>query len=106
MVSSSAPSYGERLLPTMIDELARDEPNTAWISVPRSTDLADGFKEITYWSLSNAINRGATWIESCCGRSTGFETLTYIGPNDARYFILFAAAVKTGYKVSLVVPPS
>lgn len=102
MDTKGALRYGERLLPCLIDQLARDEPQSPWISVPVSTDLADGFKDITYFTLANAVNRAAHWIHSQCGRSIDFETLPYIGPNDARYFILFAAAVKTGYKVSPV----
>ena len=96
------PSCGKRLIPSLIDQLARDEPDNPWISVPVSSNLADGFRDISYSILANAVNRAAVWIESRCGRSTDFGTLLYIGLNDARYFIFFAAAVKTGYKVRTI----
>ncbi|KAL8980929.1 MAG: hypothetical protein Q9205_004133 [Flavoplaca limonia] len=91
-------SCGKRLIPSLIDQLARDEPDNPWTSVPVSSNLADGFRDISYSILANAVNRAALWIESRCGRSADFGTLLYIGLNDARYFIFFAAAVKTGYK--------
>ena len=47
----------------------------------------------------NAVNRCAHWLEHIIGRSTVFETLSYMGLPDLRYAIFFLAAVKCGYKV-------
>lgn len=93
-------SCGRRLIPLIIDQLALERPCETWISVPKSRDIKDGFRNVSYWALANAVNRLSWWIESRLGRSTNFETLAYIGANDARYFIILAAAMKTGYKVS------
>ena len=93
-------SCGRRLVPLIIDQLALERPCETWISVPKSRDIKDGFRNVSYWALANAVNRLSWWIESRLGRSTNFETLAYIGANDARYFIILAAAMKTGYKVS------
>ena len=95
-------SCGKRLIPSLIDQLARDEPDNPWTSIPVSSNPADGFRDISYSILANAVNRAALWIEYRCGRSADFGTLLYIGLNDARYFIFFAAAVKTGYKVRTI----
>lgn len=102
MASHEISLCNQRLITNLIEQFARDEPNTPWISIPVSSDLADEFKNISYITLTNAINRAARWIEVRCGKSICLGTLTYIGLNDARYFIFFAAAVKMGYKVGIV----
>ena len=102
MLPNEIPKYGKRLVPSLIDQLAQDKPDSPWISVPVSSELSDGFRDINYYVFANAVNRAAHWIESNIGKSLRFETLPYIGPNDARYFILFAAAVKAGYKVGTI----
>ena len=50
--------------------------------------------------VSQAVNKCAYWLEDLIGRSTVFETLSYMGLPDLRYAIVFLAAVKCGYKVS------
>lgn len=45
------------------------------------------------------MNRAAGWLEVTFGRSSTFETMAYIGPNDIRYFIFVLAASYVGYKV-------
>ena len=69
-------------------------------SYPRSPNLQDGFRDVNYLQLANAINACAWWIEDHIGKGHNFETLAYIGPSDLRYAIITVAAIKTGYKVS------
>ncbi|GJC82972.1 non-canonical non-ribosomal peptide synthetase FUB8 [Colletotrichum liriopes] len=100
------PQYGKRLIPQVIDETARSEPNKEFFSVPRSSDPRDGWKPITFKQIANAVNRIAHRIIDKRGKPEpgSFPTLTYIGPNDARYMIITVACIKAGYKALLISP--
>ena len=91
---------GRRLLPVVVDEIAEKEPRKTFISMGRSADPKDKFKDITFQAFARAINRCAWWIEENLGRGSDFQTLfTYLDPQDIRHAILVFAAIKTGYKV-------
>ena len=94
------PPYGSRLLPQVVDELASSDPQRIYATLPLSSDLSKGFRDVTMRQVSQAVNRLAYWLEDTIGRSTVFETLSYMGLPDLRYAIVFLAAVKCGYKVS------
>ncbi|KAL8646101.1 MAG: hypothetical protein Q9210_006319 [Variospora velana] len=98
--SSNKDAYGERLLVSLIDEYALNEPNRPWAAIPRSDDnLADGFVNISFGQFAKAINRAAVWLDQVLGASDGsFETFAYAGEKDIRYPIMGVAAVKTGRK--------
>ena len=94
------PDYGHRLIPSLIDIRAQEDPQRPVWSIPCSSNLADGFRDINYGQIAQAINRTAWWVDENVGRSTTFETLAYMGPPDLRYAILTVAAQKTGHTVS------
>ncbi|KAL8707220.1 MAG: hypothetical protein Q9220_007714 [cf. Caloplaca sp. 1 TL-2023] len=96
--ASAEPKYGHRLLPSLVDELARDRPTELFALVPKSTTFSDGLQDVTYSTMANAVNSLALWLEKTLGKSTTFETIAYIGSFDLRYFILALAATKVGYK--------
>ncbi|CCF42652.1 ochratoxin A non-ribosomal peptide synthetase, partial [Colletotrichum higginsianum] len=100
------PQYGRRLIPQVIDDTARTEPDAEFFSVPRSSDPADGWRPITFKQIANAVNRIARRIIDKRGAPAPgtFPTLTYIGPNDARYMIITVACIKAGYKALLISP--
>jgi hypothetical protein len=95
------PECGRRLLPTLIDERARTCPEQSFASIPLSSDVRDGFRDVSYLELANAINRCAWWMDGEIGRGRCFETLAYMGSTDLRYAIILIAAIKTGHKVSV-----
>lgn len=99
-ISSSQPDYGHRLIPQLIDERAKINPHGSVWSIPKSSNLADGFGDISYGQVARAINKTAWWIDERIGKSTTFENLAYIGPPDLRYSIFTIAAQKTGHTVS------
>ena len=99
-ISSLQTNYGHRLIPQLIDERAESNPQGSVWSVPKSSNLADGFRDISYGQVARAINKAAWWIDEHIGKSTTFENLAYIGPPDLRYSILTIAAQKTGHTVS------
>lgn len=98
--TSQKPQYGRRLIPHLIDEIAELTPDRVYCSITRSTDVRDGFEDITYMRLANAITRTAWWIRKTLGETKEFETLGYLGPSDLRYIVLTIAAQKAHYKVS------
>ncbi|KAK4921314.1 hypothetical protein LTR66_016681, partial [Elasticomyces elasticus] len=93
-------SWGSRLLPMVADQLAAEDPYKIYASVAKTTNIADGFRDVTILELTNAVNFMAWWLEEYFGRSDSFETIAYIGVSDIRYNVIFLAAVKCGYKVS------
>ena len=92
------PVYGQRLIPHLIDDIAHNNPSRTFCSLAKSGDISDGFQDVSYGAFANAINRLAWWIEENLGKTSTFETLSYIGPPDLRYIVLTIAAQKTGYK--------
>ena len=95
------PPYGSRLLPQVVDDLAQHDPKRVYATFPISSDFSQGLRDVTMLELAQAVNKFAYWLEGAIGRSTVFETLAYMGPSDIRYAIVFLAAVKCGYKVSM-----
>jgi len=96
---SNQPAYGSRLLPQVLDDLAASKPERIYASLPKTFNLKDGFRDVTVLQISRAVNAIAWWLEKEIGRSSTFETVSYLGPPDIRYAIVFLAAVKCGYKV-------
>ncbi|KAI9836987.1 MAG: hypothetical protein M1819_000636 [Sarea resinae] len=97
--------FGKRLVPRVVDEVATQHPHRAYASIPKSSNLQDGYRDISYAVFANAINRVAWWLDSTLGKGTsGLPTITYLGPPDLRYFVLAIAAAKVGYKVLFTSP--
>lgn len=97
--TSEAPTPGQRLLPTLIDERALSSPDDTFVAIPKSVDLKDGYRDISYGAFSTAVNQCARWLERAFGIGQEHETIGYIGTSDLLYPIIAIAAVKTGYKV-------
>lgn len=92
---------GLRLLVSVVDEYAKDSPSRVWAVVPLDEgNLAKGFKDITYFTLANAVNHAASWLQKVLPPpGAPFETVAYAGPKDIRYPVLAIAAAKVGRKV-------
>lgn len=95
--------HGRRLLLSLIDERARQEPNSAWLSMPVDEhELSRGYKEVTYSQFANAVNHAVHWlIENLPASSEPFQSFAYAGPRDLRYPILAVAAGKLEKVVSV-----
>ncbi|KAM3498789.1 hypothetical protein MY10362_007905 [Beauveria mimosiformis] len=98
--------YGRRLYVNVVDETAKADPDRTWIYAPRSSDPRDGWKAISWQQHANAVSRTANWLVEKLGKPEpkSFPSLAYVGPNDARYLILFAAGVKAGYQIMFPSP--
>ena len=95
------PDYGQRPLPSLIDEIAERDPERPYVSISQTSSAQDGYKDISFSSFAKAVNRCSWWMEEQLGRGHGFETLAYMGPQDLMYPVLIMASIKTGYKVSM-----
>jgi hypothetical protein len=94
--------YRTRFWPRLIDERAESGYPRPFAYVARSRNPQDGFLEISYARLANAINRASWWIVNELSDSVGEkEVFAYFGPNDLRYLIFSVASMKTGRRVSL-----
>ncbi len=83
IATPTAPKYGQRLLPTLVDDLARDRPDKLFVLIAKSKDLQNGFHEVTYSTLAQSVNAVALWLERTVGRSQQFETIAYIGAGES-----------------------
>lgn len=97
---SSLEDYGQRLLPQIIDTRAKIEPNKLAAAIAKSPDVSQGFREISYSELANAVNYMAWWLEERFGGKGNFEKIAYLGSNDHRYTVFELACIKSGYVVS------
>ncbi|KAK8081034.1 acetyl-CoA synthetase-like protein [Apiospora hydei] len=94
---------GRRLLPVIIDEVAREDPDRAWASLPVDDyDLEQGFEDVSYAAFANGINKLAHCITKALGPppdDSKFDAIVYLGVPDIRYYMLIPAAAKTGRQV-------
>lgn len=100
-------------IPTIIDNHASRHPQKVFASISLdNNDLSQGFRDITYLELRNAVDRAAYWLDEKLGsqqnennsatKSSSIPTFAFYGTRDLRYSIFVVAAIKCGYKVCLV----
>lgn len=99
MASITPAPHGQRQLHHTLDYLATKTPDRLYAAIPKTTDLADGFRDISVKDMARCSDVAAQWIEENLGRSVTFDTLCYIGIPDLRSVAIFFGAVKCGYKV-------
>ncbi|KAL9065871.1 MAG: hypothetical protein Q9161_007924 [Pseudevernia consocians] len=92
---------GQRLLPTLVDQLSTSDPERVFLPYPSGTRPIDGYRDVTYREFAAAINRCSWWLDKHLGRSDDLRTLTYLGSRDLRSTVVMYSAVKTGQKVLL-----
>jgi len=99
------PEYGRRLLPVELDRIAKADPRRPYFARPRNpTNLADGFEDISYHRVANAVNRTAHWLQREFGKPKDFDTIAYLAAPDVRNVLLALAVSKVGFKASSVSP--
>ena len=98
-MAQKATTYGRRLVPRVLDELAETDSNRVYAAVPKSADVKDGFHDVTVADLSRCVDFMASWLHEKFGRSENFETITYIGLSDLRGPTTLLGSIKVGYKV-------
>ena len=69
-------TYGQRLLPTVIDDAAQNEHDRVLFYNPRENDPRQGYDQVTTKIFANAINRSCAWLESTLGATP--KTFAYV----------------------------
>ncbi|RYP62963.1 hypothetical protein DL769_007102 [Monosporascus sp. CRB-8-3] len=77
---AASQDYGRRLIPHIVDDLAKSDPERIVYSFPKSQDVSKGFRDVTARNLASAVDKVAWWLQKEIGRSSSFETIGYIGP--------------------------
>ena len=86
-------------IPSVIDAIAAETPERPFLSIPNEDHKYSSWRDISYGSFARAVDRCAWWLKEKLGESQSFETLSYIGPQDATCLIFLLASVKTGHNV-------
>ena len=79
--TSAVPDYGRRLLPVVVDEAARDEPQRVLFYTPRDNRPSQGYQVVTARTFANSVNRVCWWFESQVAIQNETKTIGYIGPS-------------------------
>jgi acyl-CoA synthetase (AMP-forming)/AMP-acid ligase II len=96
--------YGRRLMPTILHYEAEHNPQRTFAIAAKSDNIEDGFQEVTFQQVAQAVNHVSHWFQArfeSSNKPVHQTTLAYIGPPDLRYNIIFYAAVQCRYKVRL-----
>lgn len=93
------PNCGKRLLPAVLDETAANEPTRIFVSVPKSSDISEGFRDINYGTFAKAVDKFALWLREQVGQESEPKTILYLGPLDIRYLLVLLGAAKAGHIV-------
>ncbi|EOA91930.1 uncharacterized protein SETTUDRAFT_152948 [Exserohilum turcica Et28A] len=93
------PSYGRRLIPQIMDQLAATHPDQIVFSLTSTVGDKLEFKEISARAFKNAVDKTAWWLYKQVGPSSIVQPVGYIGPHDLRHILLTHACAKVGYAV-------
>jgi acyl-CoA synthetase (AMP-forming)/AMP-acid ligase II len=95
-------AHQPRLLVNAVDVKGKSDPDSPWLLYAKSSlwEQEGGYRTITWKQFANAVNRTAFWLDDNLPRTkSGRQTIAYLGPNDARYYILIVAAAKSERRV-------
>ncbi|ETS80548.1 hypothetical protein PFICI_08077 [Pestalotiopsis fici W106-1] len=96
-------SFGRRLIPQIVDDRSKSSPERIVYSFPLDPQLTS-WHHVTARVLANAVDTLAWKLAADLGRSSTFETVSYIGPHDIRYVMVVLACIKAGYQALLLSP--
>ncbi|QSZ34019.1 hypothetical protein DSL72_005599 [Monilinia vaccinii-corymbosi] len=102
--SDAALSRANRLLPHILEEEARNDPQRVVAIVAKTSDISMGFDRLTAGEFLNAVDFTAHWIDGHICNSSPTETFAFIGLQDFRYPIMEIAAMKVGHPLLLSSP--
>ncbi|KAF7943055.1 hypothetical protein EAE96_011000 [Botrytis aclada] len=85
-----------RLIPHVLEEEARENPQRIIAMVAKTSDISEGFDEVNAGQFLRGVDFLAHWIDSYKSESSSTETFAFIGSQDFRYPIIEIACMKTG----------
>ncbi|OGM49661.1 putative AMP dependent ligase/synthetase [Aspergillus bombycis] len=96
---------GQRLLPHVVDYHAHENPSRVFNSMPRTQNVADGFRDVDMKTMATAVDFMAWWLDDH-SKSVPKEKkiLAYLGVPDIRYPVLLFAAIKAGWTTFWISP--
>ncbi|KAH7123087.1 hypothetical protein EDB81DRAFT_813530 [Dactylonectria macrodidyma] len=89
-------SYGKRLIPQILDDLASAEPERIIYSLATSSDISQEFRHVSARAFVKAVDKTAWLLHSQIRESQAIQAVGYIGPHDLRHILLTYACVKAG----------
>ncbi|CAI7640642.1 unnamed protein product [Penicillium pancosmium] len=92
----------ERTPLRIVDSIAVNDPGTLYCIHPVSSDISEGWVNIDFEKLVNAINRTALWIQENVASSTKPQTIAYVGANDIRYTAFIFACMRLRHTALLL----
>ncbi|KAK2802567.1 putative NRPS-like protein biosynthetic cluster [Onygenales sp. PD_10] len=95
-------SFEPAALSTAVDRLKETNPTQLFCIHPVSSDISQGWRNVTMKDLSRAMDYMCDWIEKNVTSSSAGETLAYMGANDVRYVAFFLACMKLGHTALLL----
>lgn len=78
-VAKSAP-YGNRLIPQILDDLASASPGRILYSVAKSSDISQGFRDVSARAFTKAVDKTAWLLRRELGENPEMRAVGYIGP--------------------------
>ncbi|KAI0105973.1 acetyl-CoA synthetase-like protein [Daldinia grandis] len=68
MVSLGRPTYGRRLMPSVLDDLAKTDASRLYAVIPNDpADVSQGFRDITVADVARCVDFMANWIRAALG---------------------------------------
>ncbi|KAI1268145.1 hypothetical protein F5Y18DRAFT_442588 [Xylariaceae sp. FL1019] len=86
--------YGTRLIPQILDDLASAEPDRTLYSVAKSSDISQGFRDVSARAFTKAVDKTAWLLRRKLGENPEIRAVGYIGPHDLRQILLTYACIK------------
>ncbi|KAL5385186.1 hypothetical protein DPSP01_004994 [Paraphaeosphaeria sporulosa] len=99
MAIEGTQNYGKRLIPQILDALARSEPDRIIYSLASFADQTAQFQTITAAEFAKAVDKTAWFLhdrlkEHHDGSGQKIVPVGYIGPHDLRHILLIYGAIK------------
>src|SRR5450756_1044059 len=90
-------NHGKQLLPHVLDKLAAEDPDHAVGIIANPGTMPNlTFTSLSSSQMANAVNFTSHWLRKLLDKDP-YETITFIGLQDYRYWIMILAAMKTGH---------
>lgn len=85
-----------------LDAIVAEDPGRLYCIQPVSSDISEGWREISFADLEGAINHTALWIQEKVLSSNKPEILAYMGANDIRYAAFVFACMRLRLTVGIL----
>lgn len=79
---ANSTDYGRRLLPQILDDLASAEPDRILYSISTSSDISQGFQQVSARTFAKAVDKTAWLLRGQIGESPTLQSVGYIGPRE------------------------